>query len=160
MMLNWTIGILTTVLVLDCMFLILLILVQLPKKEAGLGQAFGGGTTDALFGAGSGNALTIMTKYSAAIFFVLTLSLSILNGHTKTKTSTLQENLQKLGKGDAPAPTLPVNPELAPVGTNAIPAAPGGTSAVSTPSAPKATSPVPAPSTAKGTNSSAAPAPK
>ena len=35
------------------LFLILLVLVQLPKKEAGLGQAFGSGATDALFGSGS-----------------------------------------------------------------------------------------------------------
>ena len=49
---------LTVVLFLNCLFLILLVLVQLPKKEAGLGTAFGGGTTDALFGAGAGNVLT------------------------------------------------------------------------------------------------------
>ena len=41
-------GLLTAVLVLDSLLLILLILVQLPKKEAGVGQAFGGGATDAL----------------------------------------------------------------------------------------------------------------
>ena len=45
--------VLTVILFLDCLFLVLLVLVQLPKKEAGLGTAFGGGTTDALFGAGA-----------------------------------------------------------------------------------------------------------
>src|SRR5215207_7051280 len=75
----WIIGILTFILIVDCLFLMLLVLVQLPKKEAGLGQAFGGGATDALFGAGSGNALTKLTKYATGIFFVLTLSLSILH---------------------------------------------------------------------------------
>ena len=34
------IGILTTVLVLNCFFLVLLILIQLPKKESGSGLAF------------------------------------------------------------------------------------------------------------------------
>jgi len=84
---NWlmlTIYLLTFVLVLDCLLLILLVLVQLPKKDAGMGQAFGAGTTDALFGAGSGNALTKMTKYATAIFFLLTLSLSILNAQQKS----------------------------------------------------------------------------
>ena len=33
---------LTVILFLDCLFLVLLVLVQLPKKEAGLGTAFGG----------------------------------------------------------------------------------------------------------------------
>jgi len=55
----------------------LLVLIQLPKKEAGMGQAFGGGATDALFGAGSGTALTKMTKYTAVTFFVLTVLISI-----------------------------------------------------------------------------------
>ena len=57
--------------------LILLVLMQLPKKEAGAGLAFGGGATDALFGAGSGNVLTKITKYAAVIFFALALLLSV-----------------------------------------------------------------------------------
>src|SRR5215510_1523017 len=60
----------TLLLILDSFILVLLVLIQLPKKEAGMGQAFGGTTTDALFGAGSGTALTKLTKYSAGIFFV------------------------------------------------------------------------------------------
>ena len=41
------IGLLTFVMVLDCVILILLVLIQLPKKEAGAGLAFGGAATDA-----------------------------------------------------------------------------------------------------------------
>jgi preprotein translocase subunit SecG len=52
------ITILTVILVIDCFFLGLLIIIQLPKKEAGLGQAFGSSATDMLFGAGSGTVLT------------------------------------------------------------------------------------------------------
>jgi preprotein translocase subunit SecG len=97
---SWIIGILTFILVVDCLLLVLLILVQLPKKEAGLGTAFGSGTTDALFGAGTGNALTKMTKYCTGIFFVLTLSLSILNANqTKAKREFLQNEMQKLESG-------------------------------------------------------------
>ena len=81
MLISFFIGLLTVVLVLDCVFLLLLILIQLPKKEAGLGQAFGSGATDALFGAGSGNALTKMTKYAAVIFFVLVLLMAVINAH-------------------------------------------------------------------------------
>lgn len=95
----WLIGFLTFLLILDCVLMILLVLVQLPKKEAGMGQAFGGGATDALFGAGSGNALTKMTKYATAVFFVLTLSLSILNAQqSKAKRSQFERELQKAGK--------------------------------------------------------------
>src|SRR4030095_7062992 len=73
------IWLLTALLVVDCLLLLVLGLIQLQKKEAGLGQAFGSGSTDALFGAGSGNVLTKVTKYFTAGFFILTLSLSILN---------------------------------------------------------------------------------
>ena len=55
---NFIIALLTGILLIDCLLLILLVLIQLPKKEAGMGLAFGSGATDALFGAGSGNALT------------------------------------------------------------------------------------------------------
>ena len=41
------IGLLTVAFVLDCVLLILLVLIQLPKKEAGAGVAFGGAATDA-----------------------------------------------------------------------------------------------------------------
>ncbi len=93
------IYLLTFVLVVDCLLLILLVLIQLPKKDAGMGQAFGAGTTDALFGAGSGNALTKMTKYATAIFFLLTLSLSILNAQqSKLKKSRFEEELQQAAK--------------------------------------------------------------
>ncbi|HEU0011051.1 MAG TPA: preprotein translocase subunit SecG [Verrucomicrobiae bacterium] len=77
---NIVIMLLTFLLVLTCLFLCLLVLVQLPKKEAGLGQAFGSGATDALFGPGSGNMLTNMTKWVAGIFFALTLLVWILHG--------------------------------------------------------------------------------
>ena len=70
---------LTALLVLNCLLLILLVLIQLPKKEAGAGLAFGGGTTDALFGAGSGNALTKLTKYSAGTFLLMSVVLGVMN---------------------------------------------------------------------------------
>jgi preprotein translocase subunit SecG len=83
----------TAALVLDCLLLMLLVLIQLPKKEAGLGQAFGGSTTDALFGAGSGTALTKLTKYTAGIFFALTLLISILHGHQTRNSGGDPRNL-------------------------------------------------------------------
>src|SRR5256886_15964126 len=74
----FVIGLLTFVMFLDCLVLILLVLIQLPKKEAGAGLAFGGGATDALFGAGSGTVLTKITKYAAGTFFVLAVILAVM----------------------------------------------------------------------------------
>ena len=105
----WFVGILTVFLILDCLFLMLLVLVQLPKKEAGMGQAFGGAATDALFGAGSGNALTKMTKYATVVFFVLTLSLSLLNAsQARNKKSNLERTLQSVKEAPAALPPGPV----------------------------------------------------
>ena len=106
MMMNLFIGFLTVVLVLDCLFLILLILIQLPKKEAGAGIAFGGAATDALFGAGSGTALTKITKYCAGLFLGLALFLSILNAHLGQGSNTLTNKLMQ--KAAESTPVVPI----------------------------------------------------
>ena len=119
---GFIIGLLTLVMVLDCIVLVLLVLIQLPKKEAGAGLAFGGAASDALFGAGSGNVLTKVTKYSATIFFVMALVLSILQSryHGRSSSSFQQKLSQPAlpvgsvtpgptaGKSSAPITTPPV----------------------------------------------------
>jgi preprotein translocase subunit SecG len=113
------IGLFTVILVLDCLLLLMLVLVQLPKKEAGIGQAFGGAATDALFGAGSGNALTKMTKYATAVFFILTLAISIMfNMHARNRGSGFERSL---GQTQPALPTTPVGSATG-VGTPATPA--------------------------------------
>src|SRR2546428_10536453 len=99
------IGLLTVVMVLDCVILIFLVLIQLPKKDAGAGLAFGGGATDALFGAGSGTVLTKITKYAAGIFFLLTIILSIMrNVYYNKNVSAFQSGL---GQSMKTQPVLP-----------------------------------------------------
>jgi preprotein translocase subunit SecG len=93
---GYLIGLMTVILAIDCVFLILLILMQLPKKEAGMGTAFGGAATDALFGAGSGNVLTTLTRYAATLFFVVAVSLTVLNAHRSyQEKSVLKDVLKK-----------------------------------------------------------------
>jgi preprotein translocase subunit SecG len=84
---GFIIGLLTFAMVLLCGVLVLLVLIQLPKKEAGAGLAFGGTATNALFGAGSGTVLTKITKYAATAFFVLALLLSILQSRHYSATN-------------------------------------------------------------------------
>ncbi len=83
------IGLFTVVMVLDCLLLVLLVLIQLPKKDAGAGLAFGAGGADALFGAGSGTVLTKITKYAATIFFVLAIVLSVMQNHYHRRSANL-----------------------------------------------------------------------
>ena len=122
---------LTVVLFLNCLFLILLVLVQLPKKEAGLGTAFGGGTTDALFGAGAGNVLTKLTKWNAVLFLVLCLFLSLpfmrpddlsdqlgQGGAPTTNTNApVQQLPPPIQQAPSPPPSAPVIPTEEPSDT-------------------------------------------
>jgi protein translocase SecG subunit len=100
------IGILTAILILDCLLLILLVLVQLPKKEAGAGLAFGAGAADALFGAGAGNPLTKITKYAAGTFFGLLLVIALLQkSSNKGSLDEFRAKLDQQAKQSAaPAP--------------------------------------------------------
>lgn len=106
---GFIIGLLTLLMVLDCVVLVFLVLIQLPKKEAGAGLAFGGSATDALFGAGSGNVLTKITKYAATVFFVMAVLLSILQSRFHTRgVSTFQQKLEQTrAPADAVSPILP-----------------------------------------------------
>ena len=115
-------GILTTVLVLNCFFLVLLILIQLPKKESGSGLAFGGGTLDMALGAGAGNVLTKLTKVSASLFLLLCLVLAVIGG---TDKGGLSERLA--GAGAPAAATPPATSDLKAPADGAAPSAPAPT---------------------------------
>ena len=131
-------GILTFFLVVNCVVLILLILIQLPKKDAGAGLAFGGGAADALFGAGSGNVLTKVTNYAAVIFFVMALLLGGLQDklHGNSGVAAFEKQLQQKqaqapisglpapASQPAPQPTTPPATQPATVPANNPPAAP------------------------------------
>jgi preprotein translocase subunit SecG len=104
---SFLIGVLTFLLIVNCALLVLLVLIQLPKKDAGAGLAFGGGAADALFGAGSGNALTKITKYSAIIFFVLALAIGMMQDRSHMgNTAAFEKQLQQI-QTQAPVATPP-----------------------------------------------------
>jgi preprotein translocase subunit SecG len=139
------IGFLTVILVLDCLLLILLVLIQLPKKEAGAGLAFGGAATDALFGAGTGNVLTKATKYGTIAFFILLFVIGGLqSAHYNKSSKKFSSGVDAAGRKTeslppANAPTTPSSPAVTTitnlesfVATNATPNA-----ATSAPAAPK-----------------------
>jgi preprotein translocase subunit SecG len=138
---------LSVIMFVDCVLLVFLVLLQLPKKEAGMGgMAFGGAATDALFGAGSGNVLTKITKYVAGVYFGVALLMAVLAAHKpKSDADKLMEKVtQHTGGLVAPAPAPA--PESAPGSTPAG----GGLLQLSTNLAPEPAAP---------TNAGAAPAP-
>jgi preprotein translocase subunit SecG len=113
---TFLIGLLTVILVLNCLLLILLVLIQLPKKEAGAGLAFGGAATDALFGAGSGNVLTKVTKYATGVFFVLAVSLALMQSHVHSSGTRQFERQFEEASSQLPGPSVvpPSTPDAAP----------------------------------------------
>jgi protein translocase SecG subunit len=138
-MLTVFIWLATAILVLDCLFLILLVLVQLPKKEAGAGLAFGGGATDALFGAGTGTALTKITKYSTIVFFVLSIGLALAMTHENRRggrISVVEEKLKAQSNKSAPTQLLTPPPV-----TSAAPQSSPAEGLGNTQAAPKAAAP-------------------
>ncbi len=154
---GFIIGLLTVGLVLDCIILVLLVLVQLPKKDAGAGLAFGGAASDALFGAGSGTVLTRITRYAATGFFIVAILLSFLQMHSRGRgTRSFQNRLM-----NSSAPMLPPSqPAANPAGPAPAPAA---SNTLLSPTPATTNAPAPAPPTsgnpAAGTNE-AAPAAK
>ena len=143
----------------DCVILMFLVLLQLPKKEAGAGMAFGGSATDALFGAGSGNALTSLTQWTAGIFFFLALCMALMTAHRdKNGTNGLIDALTKGGAATGKLVSQPASATPSSGGGNLL-TAPPTTSAVTNSSAAPATSPgtstpatAPSPSLETGTN--------
>src|ERR1051325_12133251 len=71
------IGILTGILVVVCIFLVLIILMQKSKQEAGVRAALGGAATEQLFGAGTTSVLTKATIWGTAMFFVITKNIAV-----------------------------------------------------------------------------------
>ena len=127
---SFFIILLTFALIVNCGVLILLILLQIPKKDAGGGLAFGGGAADALFGAGSGNALTKITKWATGIFIVLSLVLGMLEMKAKNgNVSGFEQGVEQQQQQGQPS-------QMAPLGTPPPKAqAPAATSGT-TPSSP------------------------
>ncbi len=116
------INLLTLVLVVLALFLGLLILLQLPKKEAGINAAFGAESTAAIFGASSGTALTQLTRYVATGFLTLCLVIAVMTSRQsasrsekilKAATTATVPAANPLG-GVQPAPALPTPAPAAP----------------------------------------------
>lgn len=118
-MLDILISFLTFVLILASLFMVLVILMQRANSNAGMGSAFGGGVTESAFGAETTNILTRATKWSAVVFFLLSLVLYLLYISQLDRASDSGE----LDLPDIPAPVeaLPAPEGLAPANEGETP---------------------------------------
>ncbi|MFM2418403.1 MAG: hypothetical protein RL385_3126 [Pseudomonadota bacterium] len=73
-----------------CLFLILVVLLQ--PGRGGMGGAFGGGSSQTVFGSsGAGNFLTRLTSISAALFMLLSATLAFMSSSSDKSLERAQE---------------------------------------------------------------------
>lgn len=107
---NLLIGFFTALLILVSLIMVLIILMQRPKSDSGLGAALGGGgAADAAFGAETANVLSRGTIVCAVFFFVVSFGLYLgqmyLNHQDVADTRTLPE-MRSLEEPSAAAPVV------------------------------------------------------
>ena len=122
---------LTTVHVIVCVFLAIVVLLQ-SGKAADLAGAFGGMGSQTVFGPrGSATVLSKATTLAAALFMVTSLSLSIISTRNgkgapgifdkSVKTTPVQQKGGTPAAGGAQTQTIPI-PAAAPPPQNPVPA--------------------------------------
>ncbi len=123
-----------------CILVVLVILMQRPSANAGMGSALGGGAAETVFGGESANVLSKMTTTLTVILFVLSLGL-YLGFVAREKPAPKALDAKATAPVAAPAATAPIAAPAAPASA-ATPAAPASAAAKpqSTP-APAATTP-------------------
>ncbi len=102
---------LSIVYVFVCLFLILVVLLQ--PGRGGMGGAFGGGSSQTVFGgSGAGNFLTRLTAVCAALFMILSASLAYLSSSSDksllraTEAAKAKQEAKKQKADEAPAQDL------------------------------------------------------
>jgi preprotein translocase subunit SecG len=115
---------LLTLLVIDCVVLMLAILLQ-SGKGTGLAASFGGASSspDALIGIRqAGNLLTRISWWGGGIFLGLCFVLQIMSTHTSAPRSVLEKGLTTQPQNVAPPPTSAPAVPLEPAPTTTAPA--------------------------------------
>ncbi len=105
---------LTIAFVITSLLLVVLILLQ-SNRSSGMGL-FGGSGSQTAFGAGAADALTKMTSFLTAAFFVLALGMAYLQSR-ETGYQRLQQEFNQPAQsgaagGDAATPNIQLTPEV------------------------------------------------
>ncbi len=110
-----------------CILVVLIILMQRPSANAGMGAALGGGAAESVFGGESANVLSKMTSTLTVILFILSFGLYLgFVAREKKAPSALDaaSTAAPAAAPAAPAATTPAAPASAAPATPAAPAAP------------------------------------
>src|SRR5215210_7851354 len=126
---------LLTLLVIDCIVLVLAILLQ-SGKGSGLAASFGGASSspDALIGIRqAGNLLTKISWWGGGVFLGLSFVLQLMSTHTSAPRSVLERGLGGQPANVAPPPTSAPAVPLEPVPTTTTPTNPPAGAATTPP---------------------------
>lgn len=115
-----------------CILVVLIILMQRPSANAGMGAALGGGAAESVFGGESANVLSKMTSTLTVILFILSFGLYLGFVAREKKAPSA------LDAASTAAPAAPAAPAAAP----STPAPQAPAPAATAPAAP--TTPAPA----------------
>lgn len=114
-----------------CILVVLIILMQRPSANAGMGAALGGGAAESVFGGESANVLSKMTSTLTVILFILSFGL-YLGFVAREKKAPSALDAASTVTPAAAAPAAPAAPASA---------APKAAAAPTTPAAPAAPAP-------------------
>ena len=122
-----------------CILVVLVLLMQRPSANAGMGSALGGGAAETVFGGESANVLSKMTTTLTVILFVLSFGL-YLGFVAREKPVSKALDAKATAPVVPPAATAPVAAPAATAPTAPVVPAPAAAKPQSTP-APAATTP-------------------
>jgi preprotein translocase subunit SecG len=126
-----------------CILVVLVILMQRPSANAGMGSALGGGAAETVFGGESANVLSKMTTTLTVVLFILSFGL-YLGFVAREKPVTKALDAKATAPVAAPAaPAAPRAPVTAPAAPASAAAKPQSTPApaATTPAKPAAPAP-------------------
>ena len=110
-------GLLTTLLLIDCIVLMILIIALQHGNEGGIGSAFGSGNSTGFFGASGGVSLIVRATWVAGIlFFGIATTLSWVKTHEHFGVGREIDSLLGSESGTKPsAPKADTSKQTAPV---------------------------------------------
>ena len=125
-----------------CILVVLVILMQRPSANAGMGSALGGGAAETVFGGESANVLSKMTTTLTVILFILSFGL-YLGFVAREKPTSKALDAKATAPVTAPAAPADAAPK-APAATTTAPVVPAAAKPQSTPTPAKPAAPAPA----------------
>ena len=118
-----------------CILVVLIILMQRPSANAGMGAALGGGAAESVFGGESANVLSRMTSTLTVVLFILSFGLYLGFVAREKKAPSALDAASTAAPAAAPAAPAPAPATATPAPAAATPA-PASPAAPAAPAAP------------------------